>query len=222
MSRHKNLSKGERRLENKDAVTSTPEYYSIPWKIEAISSPGAIAVPLVTSEQLSVTHGLRKAPVRYISDPNRVLEPSIINPGHISANDVADYFLSKNDETAGDLISNLKLQKLLYYAQGFCLALTDKRLFAEPLEAWTHGPVVPRVYRRFKEYGETALPSAGQRPRFDKETSALLDEVYQVYGQFSAWKLREMTHQETPWKCTETGQTISHSALKSYFKTLLA
>ncbi|HSX79064.1 MAG TPA: type II toxin-antitoxin system antitoxin SocA domain-containing protein, partial [Candidatus Saccharimonadia bacterium] len=57
--------------------------------------------------------------------------------------DVAQYFLAKADEDAGDLMSNLKLQKLVYYAQGFALALLDKPLFPQCIEAWIHGPVVP-------------------------------------------------------------------------------
>ena len=48
---------------------------------------------------------------------------------HLSCYDVAEYFLSKTDEEAGDVISNLKLQKLVYYAQGFSLAVNDEPLF---------------------------------------------------------------------------------------------
>ena len=60
--------------------------------------------------------------------------------------DIAKYFLAQADEEIGDLISNLKLQKLVYYAQGFYLALHDEALFPEDIEAWTHGPVVPVLY----------------------------------------------------------------------------
>ena len=64
----------------------------------------------------------------------------------------AKYFLAQASEDAGDLISNLKLQKLVYYAQGFHLALYDEPLFLEAIEAWTHGPVVPDLYRHYKKY----------------------------------------------------------------------
>ncbi len=50
--------------------------------------------------------------------------------------DVADYFLSRCDEDSGDAISNLKLQKLVYYAQGFSLALLGEPLFQNKMEAW--------------------------------------------------------------------------------------
>lgn len=140
----------------------------------------------------------------------------------ISANDVADYFLAKCDEDAGDLISNLKLQKLLYYAQGFCLALTGQPLFPEAIEAWTHGPVVRSVYYRFKEYRDLPLPIPALMRKFESAIQELLDEVYSVYGQFSAWKLRNLTHNEPPWRDTEAGQTITESRLKAYFETQLA
>lgn len=61
---------------------------------------------------------------------------------NLTAKDVANYFLAQVDEECGDSISNLKLQKLLYYTQGFHLAMTGKLLFDEPIVNWQHGPVV--------------------------------------------------------------------------------
>ena len=74
--------------------------------------------------------------------------------------DVADYFLAQCDEDSGDIISNLKLQKLVYYAQGFSLAFFGEALFSEPIEAWMHGPVVPALYRKYSHYGNGALPAS--------------------------------------------------------------
>ncbi|KAM3114203.1 Panacea domain-containing protein [Phormidesmis sp. 146-33] len=142
----------------------------------------------------------------------------------LSCHDVANYFLSLTDEDAGDLISNLKLQKLVHYAQGFHLALYDKPLFDEAIEAWTHGPVVPELYHAYKDFGANAIP----RPNdvdfsiYDQQTRELLDEVYQVYGQFSAWKLRNMTHDEPPWRnAFNNGGIITQNSLKEFFKTQL-
>ena len=63
----------------------------------------------------------------------------------ITARTAALYLLSKQDSEEPD-ISNLKLLKLLYYAQGTFLALYGRPLFNESIEAWLHGPVVPDVY----------------------------------------------------------------------------
>jgi len=139
----------------------------------------------------------------------------------ISGHDIAKYFLVQTDEDAGDLISNLKLQKLLYYAQGFNLALYDEPLFPESIEAWTHGPVVPEVYHEYKDFGSNAIPmpSNVDFSKYDQQTRELLDEVYSVYGQFSAWKLRNMTHDEEPWKNANLGDIITLNSMKKYFKT---
>ncbi len=137
--------------------------------------------------------------------------------------DVAKYFLSQTDEDAGDTLSNLKLQKLVYYAQGFHLALNDNPLFDEQIVAWTHGPVVEVMYHTFKRHGASNIPFPDEinPDSLTSEQEELLQEVQDIYGQFSAWKLRDMTHQEPPWRDTEKESVISHESMKSYFQTQL-
>jgi uncharacterized phage-associated protein len=114
----------------------------------------------------------------------------------MTAHEIAKYFVSLVDEEAGDSISNLKLQKLLYYAQGANLALRDEPLFPEAIKAWVHGPVVPQVYHEYKQYGAGPIPV--EQVNLESYAPAIrevLDEVNAVYGQFTAAKLRSMTHQ---------------------------
>jgi uncharacterized phage-associated protein len=136
-----------------------------------------------------------------------------------SAIEIAKFFLflAKND-AAGDLISNLKIQKLVYYSQGIYLGLFNEKLFYEEVEAWTHGPVVKELYFFYKDYGSGALPYPEQinQLMFD-DHYGYLERVYTIFGQFSAWKLRAMTHQEKPWMATPRGQVIKVSLLKSFF-----
>lgn len=144
----------------------------------------------------------------------------------LSARQVADYFLTLADPDVGDEISNLKLQKLCYYAQGFSLALNDTPMFMEPIVAWQHGPVVESIYHAFKEYGPCGIPCPEglDFSVYDEDDRDLLDEVYDVYGQFSAWKLRNMTHEEAPWcNAYKSGanNVISQSAMKKFFKRRL-
>lgn len=140
----------------------------------------------------------------------------------MTAQSVAEYFVSRVDVEAGDSISNLKLQKLLYYAQGFHLAVYGQPLFPEKIKAWEHGPVVPQVYHYFKDYGASPIPvKPVNLADYSEEIRELLDEVHTVYGQFSASKLREMTHEEPPWKATPPNETISHELMKEFFKTLV-
>lgn len=143
----------------------------------------------------------------------------------LNARDIADYFLFKTIDAEDAKITNLKLQKLLYYAQGFHLALFDgKELFPERIEAWTHGPVCPDIYQIFKEHGSNIIPcdecEKDFRKLLEEEQIEFLDEIYEVFGQFSAWKLRNMTHEETPWiNNKELASEISKEELKEYFKT---
>ena len=110
-------------------------------------------------------------------------------------------FLSLPSDETGELISNLKLQKLLYYSQGCWVALNGSAhpLFRDKIYAWKHGPVVKTVYNHFAVHEGNALPSSG-RPQLRADIAPFLDEIYRVFGKFSAWKLREMTHREPPWK----------------------
>lgn len=144
----------------------------------------------------------------------------------INCQDVAKYFLSLTDEESGELISNLKLQKLVYYGQGFHLAFFDTPLFPETIEAWTYGPVVPDLYHEYKDRGPCSIPAPPDFDisKYDSQTKDLLDEVYKVFAQFSAWKLADMTHQEPPFENAYkkgAGSIITHESLKKYFKTLV-
>ncbi len=145
-----------------------------------------------------------------------------------SAGDVANYFLASVDEEAGDSLSNLKLQKLCYYAQGYHLALHGDPLFPDEIQAWEHGPVVPSLYSRFKQYKAEPIPRPdGFDPStiFDDSMREILDEVNEVYGQFSASKLRNMTHAEPPWASAfkkGPSSIIAPEAMQEYFSTLIA
>ncbi len=136
--------------------------------------------------------------------------------------DVAQCFLYLDGTNEGDGISNLKLQKLVYYAQGFYSAIFDKTLFDEEIHAWTHGPVVPELYHQYKHHGSNHIPPID---KFDtnsltKEEIELIEEVYEVFGQYSAWKLRNMTHEESPWLAHEADAgVIPKEVIAEYFKT---
>lgn len=143
-----------------------------------------------------------------------------------SAIDVVDYFLSKtiNDD---EELTNLKIQKLIYYAQGFHLAIFDRELYQDEIEAWRYGPVCPEVYHKLKENGSNIILYDKSKQDFskifNKDQIELLDEIYNIFGQFSAWKLRDMTHEEPTWMNNkDSASTISHKEMKEYFKTRVA
>jgi uncharacterized phage-associated protein len=113
----------------------------------------------------------------------------------VTANQVADFFLCFAQEH-GDVLSPLKLQKLIYYAQAWHLALKSSPLFEERIEAWIHGPVVRSVYSRFKNYRWKAIDKKINYPDISQRIASFLEEVSSVYGRYSAWDLERMTHQE--------------------------
>jgi len=141
-----------------------------------------------------------------------------------TALDVAQFFIANGANSEESGISNLKLQKLVYYAQGFHLALFDAPLFDEDLEAWTHGPVAPSIYHQYKQHGSSPIPAPDYElnEEFSAEQLDFLSEVHDVFGQFSAWKLRNMTHDEPPWLENEdSASTIPKTTMQEYFKTRL-
>ena len=139
-----------------------------------------------------------------------------------TASGVAKSFLLLSQPEIGDGITNLKLQKLLYYAQGLHLALHGKAFFDDPIVAWEHGPVVSRVYGQYKKYGSQLISRPETKSSLTKKQQEYIQEIWSIFGQFSAWKLRDMTHEESPWKETEQSQKISHTKMKSFFKTRIA
>jgi uncharacterized phage-associated protein len=115
----------------------------------------------------------------------------------------------------------MKLQKLLYYQQGFHLAYFGSPLFDEEIEAWMYGPVVPAVYNHFKDNDNRGIEYLEDTITLSlNEEEALFNEVHKVYGKYSAIGLMDMTHQEMPWKSTKigVGNIITKDKLKSFFK----
>ena len=141
-----------------------------------------------------------------------------------SALEIAKWFLGENRrrmaEEDSDYISNLKLQKLLYYAQGCYLAIKGNALFREDILAWEHGPVVRDIYDRYRRFGADGInePDKNYYVPIDSEDEKILLEVFDAFGIYSAWKLRNMTHEETPWQETEPNGVIKTSSIKEYFE----
>ncbi len=116
-----------------------------------------------------------------------------------SAFEIVPYLLKQSRESAESLITPLKLQKLLYYAQAWSLVIKSETLFYEDIEAWVHGPVIPPVYRRYKQYGYKTLPQENFFSELKADEIDILNMVWMNYGKKSAKSLEELTHSEYPW-----------------------
>jgi len=140
-----------------------------------------------------------------------------------SAFDIADYFLYKAAQDNQELLSNLKLQKLVYYAQGLYLAIYKKPLFGEAVVAWNYGPVVARLYHKYKKYEAGGIPASKtfKRSSIDKNTREFLDEIYEVFGQFSAIRLTNLAHSDKCWIDAGVGNIITCDAMSKDLRKYL-
>ncbi|HXA50670.1 MAG TPA: type II toxin-antitoxin system antitoxin SocA domain-containing protein [Candidatus Acidoferrum sp.] len=144
------------------------------------------------------------------------------------ASTISDYLIAFSHEH-GDPLSNLKLQKLLYYAQAWHLAIFDQPLFGEPIEAWVHGPVVVAEYHRFKGWAWQPIQDDPKLPKLDEAVEQHLNEVMEVYGGMTAYQLEQLTHSEAPWVTARNGipedepsnAVISNELMKEFYRALL-
>jgi uncharacterized phage-associated protein len=122
----------------------------------------------------------------------------LVNGKTVGVKDLARWFINHADRESGESITPLKLQKLIYYADAWFLANFDRPLIKEEFEAWAHGPAVRSIYAKYRGYQWNSLPSEeGRLPK--EELQGFLEAVYEEYGQYSAKKLEQMTHEEDPW-----------------------
>ncbi len=146
---------------------------------------------------------------------------------YYKAEDVANYLIflasQENQEKEREGITNLKLQKILYFAQAYYLAKLGKPLFAEKLEAWNYGPVVPGVYRKFKRHGSNPIIAEKDKSTLAEKDKEILKKVWDAFGGYSASRLVEIVHAHIPWKesSASADKVISHKAIKDYYSPLL-
>lgn len=130
-------------------------------------------------------------------------EPVVVS----DVNTIKNWLLSK------DAMTPKKLQKMLYYCYSWTLALLNEnpddieiRLFDEKFEAWVHGPVIRSVYFQLKEYGYNPVPMNEEIVNINNEDVLdILEQVYDIYGEFNGNELESISHQENPWKNARQG-----------------
>lgn len=151
----------------------------------------------------------------------------------ISAIDTAKLalaLLKNNDDEFIEYTSRLKLLKLLYYIQGYHLAMFDAPLFKDKMEAWLHGPVVPSVYQWAKNLTDEKMQDEAMNEKqmgalnLHPQQTELISEVLKIYNKYSAYGLRDKTHTEMPWLSVyEQGKNneITQDSLKNFFIPLV-
>ncbi len=130
-------------------------------------------------------------------------------------------------------IDPLKLQKLLFFAHGWHLAIRSRPLLTESFAAWEYGPVVPSIYRAFKIWGAHLIPRddpdlsrAPDLPPEDNFVPLLIDRVWSQYGGLSGVQLSGMTHRAgTPWSrvrasSSSVSPVIPNEQIRAHFRAL--
>lgn len=119
-----------------------------------------------------------------------------------TALEIARYIINKCIEL-GRPVSNLQLQKILYYVQGeYIKKNRGEVLFSDTMEAWQYGPVVPEVYYNYNIYSASEITDVQESIKLNSEVVDILDPVIEDKSKMSAWQLVEKTHSESPWKNT--------------------
>ena len=156
---------------------------------------------------------------------------------------VANQLLERARQSERQL-TQIELQKLVYFAHGWHLGLKHQPLIQEPLEAWQYGPVVRRLYDTFRHFGskpitrkaleyhhnsygglvsvEPGISSADQDA--DDYATSLVDAIWQKYGMLAAFKLVELTHAlGSPWeRAWREGRSIIPTGdIEQYFTELV-
>lgn len=130
---------------------------------------------------------------------------------------LARYFIIRAYEDAIEAdMTNMKIQKLLYYAQSLHLALYDEPFFGEEIQAWRYGPVCPPAYRFYSEFEASQLPIPSKESllQLPSDKQELLEEIWGYFGGYHAYGLSNMTHGEFPWKKARKGLLPQASSTK--------
>lgn len=134
---------------------------------------------------------------------------------------VANYILSFSENQLNNPITNLQLQKILYYVQGMSLRLFKKQMFSNEIEAWRYGPVIPDVYYWFNNNSSDAITGVSSEINdFMPQEIELINQVVTQLVYIDPWDLVRKTHSEEPWKKNYypgVNNKISEYDMEEYF-----
>jgi uncharacterized phage-associated protein len=141
---------------------------------------------------------------------------------------IANYMLEVA-ASEGIRLTNLQLQKIVFFAHGTYLSLFNAPLVLNRFEAWEHGPVIPELYHALKQYGDRPITSAVNRYDLESQSYVLVTaeitvsdrqhiaETLKFYGRMNPWELVRLSHVSNgPWS-----QTIERSKNRANFSLVI-
>ena len=142
----------------------------------------------------------------------------------IDAIDVGNFFIQYSNYTK----TNLQICKLVYISHGYSLAIFDKPLIRNNIEAWDTGPVIPSLYNHFKRFGTDLIGTVDYTPKSINNTQKkLLEAMFTEYGKYCGYYLAQITRDDnmkTPWRtCYKPGrkEIIPDNVIKKYYTKLI-
>lgn len=136
-----------------------------------------------------------------------------------NALEVAEYIIERYHQRHKP-ISNLKLQKILYFVQAQYIVKFGTPCFENIMQAWDHGPVVPDVYHEYRGYGNTNIPSfGGKRFYFEQDEQQTLDATIDHASEYAASQLVEIARNQSPWMDAyeRADKMITPESIKKFF-----
>lgn len=137
-----------------------------------------------------------------------------------SALDVAKYVIN-HEHSMNREISNLRLQKLLYFVQAKVLMETGEPCFEDEMQAWAFGPVIPVVYYQYKIFGGMDITTEDVVPTLSKKISSYIEGILDECSKYPTFQLVDITHTQDPWKNARAKgdkSVITIESIKKYFK----
>lgn len=139
-----------------------------------------------------------------------------------NAREIASYVINWCHQH-GFIITNLKLQKLLYFLQGENCRIRHIRLISDDFFAWQLGPVIPEVYYEFAIYSSSVIPKQQCSTTFSSEELAIIDQILLKYAPKSTWDLVDISHSQDPWKYNHQvfgdRSLIPYKSIENYFES---
>lgn len=183
------MAKRRQRRQSSSGATSTPAEFEIPPHGNEVSascdlSSEAFATP---SPLIEIYRSDRPVPRRQIT-------------AQVIADRIVDFC-----HEHGEPITNLRLQKLLYYSQAWHLGFTGKPLFPDRLEAWVHGPAQPEVFAHFSPFASQPIDRPPTGVKLPASAESHLNEVLAAYSGLSAFDLERLSQRDRPWQDARRG-----------------
>lgn len=143
----------------------------------------------------------------------------------VSSLAVANKFLNLAHQE-GLQLTNMQLQKLVFFAHGYHMAIEGDPLYSDETKAWPFGPVIPNLYKHLQKYGRSSVTA--QLPTsetLDDDQISVIDAVWDAYKEYDAWRLSDISHRKgSPWEQTWSKNNFGHidsEIIRRYYCELL-